>query len=94
MIYCEEYWSYFETAPGIYGFRLNLVNRLLTNDISCLWAVALYRLLIPFSVPSRFSIHTLANKLKTHFFPENEAITGMTRINTESLAASFGILPI
>ncbi len=65
--------------------RMLMLHRFPKMTFPALWAVALCRLLIPFSVPSRFSIHTLANKLKTHFFPENEAITGMTRINAGSI---------
>lgn len=69
--------------------RALMLHRLPKLTFLALWAVALYRLLIPFSVSSRFSIQTLANKLKTHFFPANEAIAGMSRINTGNLAYSI-----
>lgn len=42
-----------------------------------LWVVALCRLLIPFSVPSRLSIYTLVNMLKIHFSTMNTTVTGM-----------------
>ncbi len=69
--------------------RALMLHRLPKLTFLALWAVALCRLLIPFSVSSRFSIQTLANKLKTYFFPANETIAGMSRINTGNLAYSI-----
>lgn len=51
-----------------------------------LWAVALCRLLIPFSVTSIFSIYTLVNMLKTHFSSLDTTITDMSPINIGTAA--------
>jgi len=56
-----------------------------------LWAVALCRLLIPFSVPSLFSIYTLVNMLKTHFSTMDTTVTGMAPINIGMVADTINI---
>lgn len=46
-----------------------------------LWTAALCRLLIPFSVPSRFSIYNLINMLKIHYSTISTTVPEMTPIN-------------
>lgn len=65
------------------------LHRLPKKTFLALWAVALYRLLIPFSVSSRFSIYTLADMLKNRFWTANrpsiDTVTPNTQIITEKL---------
>jgi beta-lactamase regulating signal transducer with metallopeptidase domain len=68
--------------------RALALHRLPKRTFLALWAVALCRLLIPFSVPSRFSIYTLANMLETHFSAVNATVTGMAPINIGTTAGT------
>lgn len=69
------------------------LHRLPKKTFLALWAVALYRLLIPFSVSSRFSIYTLADMLKNRFWtantPSMDTVTPNTRIITEKLTSTL-----
>lgn len=56
-----------------------------------LWAAALCRLLIPFSVSSRFSIYNLVNMLKTHFSTMDTTTAGMAPINIETAVDTINI---
>ncbi len=66
--------------------RALALHRLPKITFLVLWAVALCRLLIPFSVPSIFSIYTFANMLKTRFSTIETTVTGMTPISIGTAA--------
>lgn len=69
--------------------RAFALHRLPKRTFYVLWAVALCRLLIPFSVSSLFSIYTLANILKTHFSTMDTTVTGMAPINIGTAAETI-----
>lgn len=52
--------------------RCTLLNRLPKKTFLFLWSIALFRLLVPLSIPSQFSIYTMANGLRRNSaaFPE------------------------
>ena len=66
--------------------RALTLHRLPKKTFLALWGLALCRLLIPFSLPSRFSIYTVADMLKTEFSAADTAITGMAPINIGTAA--------
>lgn len=47
--------------------RALVMNKLPKKTFIVLWGVALYRLLIPFSLPSPFSIYTMEKRIQTAF---------------------------
>ncbi|MUG26177.1 peptidase M56 [Paenibacillus macerans] len=58
--------------------RALLLHKLPKKTFLALWGVVLCRLLIPFSIPSRFSIFTIANILKNRFYKADLSLTGMS----------------
>lgn len=66
--------------------RALALHRLPKMTFLVLWTVALCRLLIPFSVPSPFSIYTLVDMLKTNFSRMDTIVTGMAPINIGTAA--------
>lgn len=46
----------------IFLLRLLAVNRLPKSTFLVLWGIAIIRLLIPFSIPSAFSVYSLLNR--------------------------------
>lgn len=57
------------------------LHRFPKRTFLALWGVALCRLLIPFSIPSRFSICTLVSMLETEFLAADTTIIGMIPLN-------------
>lgn len=66
--------------------RALALHKLPKRTFLALWAVALCRLLIPFSIPSHFSIYTLASMLKTNFSAIGKTAKNMTPTNIEMVA--------
>ncbi len=68
------------------------LHRLPKTTFLALWAVALCRLLIPLAVPSRFSIFTLVEMLKTHFSATDTTVTVRVPINIVTAAGTINPL--
>lgn len=74
--------------------RSLLLHRLPKRTFLILWGVALCRLLIPFSIPSRLSIFTFANILKNRFDEVASPSTVMqTPINDVAITETLPVLP-
>ncbi|MGZ7442296.1 M56 family metallopeptidase [Paenibacillus sp. TH7-28] len=58
--------------------RALLLHKLPKKTFLALWGVVLCRLLMPFSIPSRFSIFTIADILKNRFYEADLTLTGMS----------------
>ncbi len=58
-------------------FRVLLLNKLPKKTFFVLWGVALCRLLIPFAIPSRFSVYSIVDMLKSRLFKTELALTEM-----------------
>ncbi len=84
--------------------RALLLHKLPKKTFLALWGIALYRLLIPFSIPSRLSIYTVADMVNNRYIAVNTAVTVMPSINIGAAvgttntalaeAASISISPI
>lgn len=71
--------------------RALALHRLPKMTFLLLWVVALCCLLIPFSVPSRFSIYTLGNMAKEHFSTMDTTVTAIAPNNTGTAADTINI---
>ncbi|MCM1050014.1 MAG: M56 family metallopeptidase [Clostridiales bacterium] len=81
--------------------RVMLINRIPKRAFLVLWEIAFLRLIIPFTIPFRFSIYTLINQMLSGFglvkTESDTAITALTQGNSiairESGAISLSVPP-
>ncbi len=74
--------------------RALLLHRLPKKTFLVLWGVALCRLLIPFAVPSRFSIYSVVYMLKDRLFEMDLPLAGMPAMaNNTAITETTSPLP-
>ena len=68
--------------------RALFLHKLPKKTFLILWGIALCRLLIPFSIPSRLSIYTITDMVNSRYIAVNNAVTGMPPISFVAAAGT------
>ena len=69
--------------------RASMLNRLPKKTFLLLWIITAFRLLVPFSASSRFSIYTFLNTLKSLLAPKTGMVAEMHTISYSPIAIPF-----
>ncbi|WP_077609633.1 M56 family metallopeptidase [Clostridium sp. Marseille-P2415] len=79
---------------AIVVIRALLLYKLPKKTFLVLWGVVLYHLLIPFSIPSKFSIFTVVDNLRNQIYKEDLPLTGTPiPFNGTIIASTVSISP-